>query len=70
MFVGTRVTLAAKDRPRFGVPGAVNTVRPDSRSLQFVALGIKGRERFERLLREAKELRAPLDGHPPDLGPY
>ncbi len=70
VFVGTKGTLIAKDRPRFGIPGAIDTVRPDSRSLQFGALGTEGRERFELLLREAKDLRAALDGHPPDLGPY
>jgi len=70
VFIGTKGTLVAKDRPRFGIPGAIDTVRPDSRSLQFVALDLKGRDQFELLLREAKELRAPLDGHPADLGPY
>jgi len=70
VFVGTKGSLIAKDRPRFGVPGVVDTVRTDSRSLDFGGLGLEARTRFELLLREAKELRAPLTGHPPDLGPY
>jgi pSer/pThr/pTyr-binding forkhead associated (FHA) protein len=70
VFVGTKGNLVAKDRPRFGVPGAVATVHPDSRSLLFGALGTEARGRFELLLREAREQRAPLTGQPADLGPY
>jgi hypothetical protein len=70
VFIGTKGNLIAKDRPRFGLPGAIDTVRGDSRSVSFGALGTAAQRRFEELLREARDLRAPLTGHPPDLGPY
>ena len=70
VFVGPKGNLVAKDRPRFGLPGTVKTVHADSRSIVFEALPRATKDQFETLLKEAKELRGPLEGKAQDLGPY
>ena len=70
VFVGRKGNLVAKDRPRFGLPGPVTTLREDSQTLIFEALSTKGLRRFQSLLTDAKDRRAPLEGIAVDLGPY
>jgi pSer/pThr/pTyr-binding forkhead associated (FHA) protein len=70
VFMDSRGRLVAKDRPRFGLPTAIETQHRDSRSIVFEALGTSSSKSFSDFLKEAREHRGELVGHPPNLGPY
>jgi len=62
--------LVAKDRPRFGLPGAVEKARADSQTIEFNPLDEQLGPVFHEILTAAQAARAPLAGRPPHPGPY